>query len=400
MPALTQNRRGTRSGAERGASLLAAANGHLAVALREQVKSLVEERPGVYRMIGPDGDVVYVGKSIKLRTRLLSYFRADRGEKATEIISAARRIEWEYVPSEFASLLLELHLIQTHHPWFNAQHKSERGFCFIKVTAEEAPRVLLATQVANDGCVYYGPYVGPVLVRNVLRELYDLLQLRDCAANTPVHFADQMELFGFNAAPRCVRADLQKCLAPCAARCTATEYRSRVQQARRFLEGDFHRPLSVLHERMEQAAQDLRFEYAAQLRDRAFRLEGARAELLELRASIETLSFVYSVRGHCGDDRVYIIRRGSVRAELAAPRTSIDEQHLLGLADTIFRKRERGPATVQPRTVAQILLISRWFRARPDELANTLQPDQINGEVVVPGWSAHPHPERRSRTRS
>lgn len=362
-------------------SLLAAANGHLAVALRDQVKREVEERPGVYRMIGPDGDVVYVGKSIKLRTRLLSYFRADRGEKATEIISAAQRLEWEYVPSEFAALLLELRLIQAHHPWFNAQHKSERGFCFIKVTAEQAPRVLHATQVMNDGAVYYGPFVGSVLVRNLLRELCDLLQLRDCASSTPLRFADQMDMFGFDAVPRCVRADLQKCLAPCAARCTATEYRSRVQQAKRFLEGDFHRPLNVLHDRMEQASRELRFEYAAQLRDRALRLEGARAELLELRGSIETLTFIYPVRGFGGDDRVYIIRRGTVRAEEAAPRTMMEEQRLLRLAHTIFRRRERGPATVEPQTVAQILLISRWFRARPDELANTVKPEELAATI-------------------
>jgi excinuclease ABC subunit C len=374
MPTVSPRGGGHRRGAPVEATLLGAANGHLAVALRDRIKSQVEDRPGVYRMIGPDDAVVYVGKSIKLRTRLLSYFRGDRGEKATEIISAANRIVWDYVPSEFASLLHELHLIQQHRPHFNWQHKSERGFCFIKVTAERAPRVLLAAQVMNDGCTYFGPYIGPQMVRRVLRELCDLLQLRDCAAATPLRFADQMDLFDFELVPLCVRADLQKCLGPCAGRCTATEYRTRVHQARRFLEGDNQRPLTVLQERMEQAAENLQFEYAAQLRDRAVRLEGARAELLELRGSIESLSFLYSVRGHGGDDRVYIIKRGSVRADLPAPRSEADQERMLKTARALYRRRERGPATVHPQTVGQILLISRWFRARPDELAQTVKP--------------------------
>jgi excinuclease ABC subunit C len=372
MPAL--KRRSNKKGAPVEGTLLSAANGHLAVALRDRIKSQVDDRPGVYRMIGPDDGVVYVGKSVKLRTRLLSYFRGDRGEKATEIISAAVRIEWDYVPSEFASLIQELRLIQEHRPHFNWQHKSERGFCFIKITPERAPRVLLAAQVLDDGCSYYGPYIGPQMVRRVLRELCDLLQLRDCAAGTPTRFADQIDLFDFELTPLCVRAELQKCLGPCAGRCTATLYRSRVYQAKRFLEGDDERPLTVLQERMEQAAAKLQFEYAAHLRDRALELEGARAELLELRGSIEALSFLYSVPGYGGDDRVYIIKRGSVRGDFPAPRNKTEEERLLKTARSVFRRRERGPATVHPETVGQILLISRWFRARPDEMAQTVKP--------------------------
>ena len=358
-------------------SLLAAANGHLAVALREHVREHVEQRPGVYRMIGSDGLIVYVGKSVQLRTRLLSYFRADRGEKATEIISAARRIEWEYVPSEFAALLTELRLIQRHQPLFNVQHKLDRSFCFIKVTREEAPRVLLSTHVLDDGCVYYGPFRGRQMVRSLLREVCDLLELRDCAPSTPLRFADQIDLFSFDATPKCVRADLHKCLAPCAGRCTRTEYRARVDEAKRFLEGGVHRPLNMLQERMRSAAERMQFEYAASLRDRAFRLEGARAELVALRDAIEGLTFAYTVPGYRGDDRVYLIRRGSIRAEYKLPRSGAEELQLRASATRVFQRRERGPVTVDPSTAREILLISRWFRLRADELARTIPPDQI-----------------------
>jgi excinuclease ABC subunit C len=76
-----------------------------AAELRADVRAGCENRPGIYRMIGPGDEVLYVGKSVRVRTRLLSYFRADRGEKAAEIISHTHRIDWEYAPSEFAALL-------------------------------------------------------------------------------------------------------------------------------------------------------------------------------------------------------------------------------------------------------------------------------------------------------
>lgn len=350
---------------------LAASNGHLAVALREYVREHAEQRPGVYRMIGLNGELVYVGKAVKLRSRLLSYFRADRTDKATEIISAVKQIEWEYVPSEFAALLLELRLIQRHRPLFNHQHKSDRAFCFIKVTREEAPRLLMATHVQDDGAIYYGPYRGRGMVQGVLREVRDVLELRDCKAGTRIKFADQMDLFDIETVPLCVRADLHKCMAPCAGRCTRTDYQYRVLQARRFIEGDVDRPLKVLYERMKTASQRMQFEYAALLRDRAYQLEGARTELLALRGTIEALSFIYSVPGYQGDDRVYIIRRGSIRKELPAPRTLAEEQAVMESARRILGRRERGPATVDPFSAGETVLISTWFRLRPDQLAHT-----------------------------
>jgi excinuclease ABC subunit C len=311
-----------------------------------------------------------------LRTRLLSYFRGDRGDKATEILSAATRIEWEYQPSEFASLLRELNLIRQHRPWFNVQHKLERSVCFIRITTDPAPCLQLATRAANDGSLYYGPYRGRELVRGLLRELSDVLQLRDCAPATPLRFADQIDLFDFEPVPRCVRADLGKCLAPCAARCTRAGYAARVAEARRFIEGARDRPIQLLNQRMQQAAERMQFEYAATLRDRVLRLEGARAELVELRRSIEALTFVYLVPGHRAEDRVYVIRRGVVLLDRPAPRCAEEESSLWESATDVFRRRESAVA-VDPAKVSEMLLLDRWFRLRPDELTRTITPERI-----------------------
>jgi excinuclease ABC subunit C len=127
-----------------------------AAELRADVRAGCENRPGIYRMFGPGDALLYVGKSIRVRSRLLSYFRADRGEKAAEIISHTHRIEWEYTPSEFAALLAEMRNIQRTRPVYNVEHKRDRVFCFVKITREAAPRLLVVREVRDDGAIYFG----------------------------------------------------------------------------------------------------------------------------------------------------------------------------------------------------------------------------------------------------
>ena len=354
-------------------TILAAANGHMAVGLRERVRALAENRPAVYRMLGPNDEVIYIGKSVGVRTRLLSYFRADRGEKATEIISHTRRITWDYVSSEFAALLHEMKLIQRYRPVFNVQHKSDRNFCFIKLTQEEAPRLLTTVQVLNDGAHYYGPFRGRGMVKDVLREVADVLELRDCSPQVKLRFADQMDLFTPDDTPRCIRGDVHKCLAPCAGRCTRTQYHERVAEARKFLEGDVRKPLNVLNQRMMVAAERMNFEYAAQLRDRAYRLEEARYELIAARSSIEALTFLYRVSGYNGEERLYAIRRGSIRGEWPVPQDSGEHDKLIERARQLLTRKEYRTTTVTPEQVNEVLLVARWFRTKPAELNHTIR---------------------------
>ncbi|HEX7050546.1 MAG TPA: UvrB/UvrC motif-containing protein [Longimicrobiales bacterium] len=326
-------------------------------------------------MLGPEDSVLYVGKSIRIRTRLLSYFRAPRGEKAAEIIANTRRIEWDYTPSEFAALLGELQQIRRWRPLYNVEHKRDRQHCFIKLTREAAPRLLVTGTVSEDGALYYGPFRGQRRVHDAVREIADVLQLRDCTASTPIRFADQIDLFGYQPPPRCIRPELRRCLAPCAAGCTRSSYAEQVELARRFLEGDADRPLQLLRERMHAAAERLQFEYAASLRDRIARLEAVRQELLALRGAIEDLSFLYTVPGHAGDARVYLIRRGTIRDELPLPHSPADHQRLAARARQVFRAPDPSSLAVEPDRVAEILLIARWFRLHPGERARTTPPD-------------------------
>jgi excinuclease ABC subunit C len=344
-------------------------------AMLAQVKAEARDRPAVYRMIAEDGEIVYVGKSKRVRSRLLSYFRASfPEEKGARILRDASRIEWEYVPSEFAALLTELRLIKRFRPRFNVAMKSDgRNYCFIKLTRGAASKLVVVRGPGpDDQSTYYGPFMGATGVGEAVRELNDVLGLRDCGLDQKMHFADQPELFdGFPRTPGCIRFEVKKCLGPCVGGCTVQQYDERAALARAFLDGVDDGPIEHLRREMEAASERLEFERAASLRDKLFRLEALREQFARLRFAVETLSFTYAVPGHDGDDRVYLIRRGRVRAEAKAPKTPEDAAALMALIDEVYSPVERSTSQIPTHEIDELLLLTSWFKRFPEEMART-----------------------------
>jgi excinuclease ABC subunit C len=354
--------------------------------LRALVRAGAEDRPGVYRMIGVDGEAIYVGKSKRVRTRLLSYFRGEYPlDKGARIVREAATIEWEYVPSEFGALLHELRLIKRLRPRFNVKLKNDaQHWVFIRLTRGPAPKLQVVRGGGRDEPgSWYGPYQGFDRVTEAVRELSDALGLRDCANDVKMRFADQRELFPDELVqiaprtPRCIRHEIRKCLGPCAAACTHDEYGERVALARAFLDGVDDGPIAALRARMEESAEALQFERAALLRDKVRRLEGLRDQFDRLRYAIDNLTFAYTVPGHDGEDRVYLIRRGRVRDEMTVPRRSRDRARLHERAAAVFDPPEHGGAAVPAHEVDELLMLSSWFRRFPEELARTVPPDAL-----------------------
>jgi excinuclease ABC subunit C len=346
--------------------------------LREQVRARAENRPGVYRFLGPGGELLYVGKSIRVRSRLLSYFTAPRGEKAWNLVRDAAGVEWEYVPNEFGALVTEMRLIQRHRPRYNVEHKRKRRYAFLKVTREPAPRVVPTGRVVSDGSLYFGPFPRVRRLADAVRDLSYVMGLRDCASATPIFFDDQLEMFGGggNRSPRCLRADLGTCLAPCCGRTSSSEYRRRVQQTVRFLEGRGREPLRRLEARMADAVHRREFEYAATMRDRVERLRRFQGDLTAWRGRVESLSFVYRVPGFRGADRVYFVRRGLVRGWAPHPKTPAARADVAQRVRRVFADAPARPAGLEPREAAEILFVARWFARREKELGRTTPPTE------------------------
>jgi excinuclease ABC subunit C len=353
------------------------------VTLRGEVRAGAQDRPGIYRMLSGDGEVLYIGKSKRVRTRLMSYFGcAYPEEKGARILREAHAIDWEYTPSEFAALLRELQLIKKLRPRFNvAMKRDDRHYVFIKLTRGTAPKLLVVRGAGGEPATYYGPFLGARRVNDAVHELSDALSLRDCSQDQHIVFADQQELFQL--APRtpgCIRLEVRKCLGPCVAACTATQYQTQVDLARAFLEGTNDGPIARLRAEMDASAELLNFERAAVVRDKLQRLETLRDMFSRMRFAVETLSFTYTVPGHEGDDRVYVIRRGTVRAESVAPRTARDRARLLTMVRDVFDPPERTAGAVPTHEIDELLLLSSWFRRKPGELERTTVPTALLGD--------------------
>ena len=280
--------------------------------LRDQVSLDARERPAVYRMISPDGEIIYVGKAKKLRTRLLGYFRAAYpAEKGARIIRDAGEVRWDYHPSEFAALLEEMRLIKLWRPRHNVQMKRDAlHFAFVRVLPGVAPKFQVVRGAGSDTRgTYYGPFRGATQLEEALRELNDALGLRDCRLDMRMYFADQTEMpVAAPRVPGCIRHEIGKCLGPCIGATTHAHYHARLRLARDFLEGADDAPIEALRAAMLESSDRLEFERAASLRDKIVRLESLRYQFARLRFAVESLSFVYTVPGFDNDDRAYVIR--------------------------------------------------------------------------------------------
>jgi len=341
-------------------------------ALRERVRLLAENRPAVYRMLDPAGRVLYVGKAKRLRARLMTYFRASfPDDKAARILHAAGDITWDYVHSDFAACLGELRQIREWRPPFNVAMNRTRRAVFVKILDSPAPKVYQgATIGASDGRVY-GPYRSRARVTEGLRVLNDLLGLRDCEARMPIVFADQGDLFTAETQAACHRHELGQCSGPCAGLVGEADYRRRVETAAAFLEGRTVQPIDRAILAMQRAAAAQDYERAARLRERYEHLEWLLAASVRSRAAVDLLTFVYRDPGEFGDDRAYVVRRGTVRACFPYPTTPIEEIAFASVVREELAREEPGTGPLPLEAIDELLLLMSWFRSHPDALKRT-----------------------------
>jgi excinuclease ABC subunit C len=219
----------------------------------------IPDAPGVYQMIGRDGEILYIGKAVSLRSRVRSYFQESaahhiRTQAMVERVVDVRTI---VVSNEIEALILEANLIKRYQPPFNVRLRDDKRYPYLKVTNEPFPRVVFTRFVKDDGARYFGPYTNA----KALRELIDLVRLvfplRTC--REPID--------GRRKRP-CLQYHIKRCLAPCVGYQSEPEYDAMIDEVVLFLEGKQDSLLTRLQHEMTDAAEHLNFEAAARLRDR------------------------------------------------------------------------------------------------------------------------------------
>ena len=233
--------------------------------LRDKARRL-PQLPGVYIMLDEQSQVIYVGKAKKLKNRVSSYFHGEHIPKVAAMVEKVHDFNVIVAGSEFEALVLENSLIKRHKPRYNILLKDDKGYPFIRVdTKEEYPAMKLVSKTASDGAKYFGPFGGRAQTREIISTLSKALLLPGCARKFPRDIGKSRP---------CLNYHMGACAGWCQGRLESGEYRRRMEQAMLILEGKSTELKASLTEKMEQAAEELRFEQAAELRDRLRAIEG------------------------------------------------------------------------------------------------------------------------------
>jgi excinuclease ABC subunit C len=218
------------------------------------------ESPGVYLWRDADGNVLYVGKAKRLRSRVRSYVTNDQltSVKTRALMQQAAGLDTIVVPSEAHALILEANLIKEYRPRYNIALRDDKSYPYIKVTITEPfPRVYVTRQLVNDGSRYFGPYTDVGAMRRALNVVKRIFTVRSCRYDLPDVAPDRP----------CLDYHIGRCKAPCVLLQSQAEYRAMIDEVILFLDGRADEVMRRVKERIQLAAESLDFERAGELRD-------------------------------------------------------------------------------------------------------------------------------------
>lgn len=222
----------------------------------------VPEKPGVYVFRDRFGEVIYVGKATNLRRRMSQYFHPSLETRADpKLRSMVKSIErWEFFPvkSEDEALVLESRFIKEYAPRYNILMRDDKRYLMIKINlSEQLPRFSLARIRKDDNCKYFGPFPKGSMMKQTVDFLSRYFKIRACLSALP----DEKDH------KHCMSSRIKDCCAPCVGKISAEDYRKRVDEMLKVLEGDIKELVEELQKRMKDAAASMSFEKAARWRD-------------------------------------------------------------------------------------------------------------------------------------
>lgn len=250
------------------------------------------QAPGVYRMYGPQGVLLYVGKAKSLRQRLKSYLDPmHAGIKTRRMLEQVTEIDFTVTPSEVEALLLESNLIKHARPRYNIVLRDDKSYPFVRVEDSLGfPRLVFHRGRQPTGGHLFGPYPDAGTVRKTLVDLQKLFHLRNCT-----------DLFFRNRKRPCLQHQIGRCSAPCVGRISEADYRRDFNDALEVLEGRSRNLLDHLYTRMEDSAESLDYERASAFRDLIARLSQTREQEAMVLEAGDVDTIVMEIREHlCG----------------------------------------------------------------------------------------------------
>ena len=332
-------------------------------------------RPGVYIMKNTAGDVIYVGKSRKLKNRVSQYFQNSlKDYKTSKMVAAVDDFDFFLCDTEMEALTLENVLIKEHMPKYNINLKDSKTYPYIKVTAQdEYPRLLVTRTRAADKAKYFGPYSGASVAYNIIDTLSKSLGIPNCKRVFPRDIGKERP---------CIYYQIGQCMGTCKKGSSKEDYLAAIDAALRVLGGDFDLAKRELEKRMYRLAESENFEAAAKCRDSITSLEKiserqkvvtspkAEQDVIALYSDekcsvisvfyvrsgmlVDKDEFVFSADEIIGTDDIPSFLCGLYSTRTYIPREILlydetDEETLLALSELLGEKAERKVSVYQPK---------------------------------------------------
>ena len=343
--------------------------------LKEKAHSL-PLKPGVYIMQNAKNEVIYVGKAKALKNRVSQYFSnlASHTEKTRAMVGQIDHFDVIIADSEFEALVLENSLIKRHKPHYNILLKDDKGYPYIRLSVnEEYPNFTLSNRIYDDAARYFGPYGGRGATWDIVDALRSALRLPSCSKKFPRDIGKERP---------CLNYHLGKCAGWCRSEMDAEEYRQAIEQAVRLLEGKFREVGDELLAEMEQAAEELRFERAAELRDRykSIELLSKRQKVLSgMLADTDVVGF------HRGEAKSCFVVLHFVDGELAAkdwelmetPMEEDDTEAVSALVRQFYASRNQFPKQILlPCEIEDELPLARMLSEQAGRKVSLITPQR------------------------
>lgn len=218
----------------------------------ENKLKLLPDQPGCYLMKDVNAKIIYVGKAKNLKNRVRSYFKSSHEGKTAKLVSEIHDFETIVTSTDKEAFLLEITLIQKHKPYYNIKLKRGTGYPYIKITNERDPQIMIVSKVLNDGGYYFGPYPNVYAAQETVQLLQKVYPLRRCS--------------GHQKRP-CLYYHMGQCLGACFKEVPVEDYERNIRKIKSFLNGNVSQIKRELTAKMNDAADKLEFERAAEIRD-------------------------------------------------------------------------------------------------------------------------------------
>ncbi|WP_338442961.1 excinuclease ABC subunit UvrC [Bacillus spizizenii] len=265
--------------------------------LKEKL-ALLPDQPGCYLMKDRQQTVIYVGKAKVLKNRVRSYFTGSHDAKTQRLVTEIEDFEYIVTSSNLEALILEMNLIKKHDPKYNVMLKDDKTYPFIKLTHERHPRLIVTRNVKKDKGRYFGPYPNVQAARETKKLLDRLYPLRKCSK-----LPDRV----------CLYYHLGQCLAPCVKDISEETNRELVESITRFLKGGYNEVKKELEEKMHEAAENLEFERAKELRDQIAHIESTmEKQKMTMNDLVDRDVFAYAYDKGWMCVQVFFIRQGKL----------------------------------------------------------------------------------------